>query len=114
MKARRPDAFGALADPTRRAILDLLRGDGPQTAGKISARFPEMSRAAVSKHLGILRRAKLVRARPRGREMVYRLEVGPLAQVFGSWIAQFLPVMEDSLHALKERAEAPTTEPPAA
>lgn len=72
MKARAPDAFAAVADPTRREILGLLRDRGLLTAGEIAAEFP-VSRAAVSKHLGVLLRAKLVRARARGREMDYRL-----------------------------------------
>jgi DNA-binding transcriptional ArsR family regulator len=64
-----------------------------------------MSRAAVSKHLGILRRAKLVRSRARGREVVYRLDTGPLNELYGGWLASFLPVLEDSLRALKARSE---------
>ena len=94
-----------MADPTRREILELLRDRGVLTAGELAAEFP-VSRAAVSKHLGILRRAKLVRARARGREMDYRLAPAPLAEVYGRWLATFVPVMEESLAALKERAEA--------
>ncbi len=105
MKARAPDPFAALADPTRRAILELLRDEGPRTAGDIAERFPTMSRPAVSKHLGILKRAKLVRSRASGREVRYRLETAPLAEMYGVWLAAFLPVMEDSLEALKRRAE---------
>ncbi len=105
MKARGADPFAAVADPTRRAILELLRDEGPRTAGAIGAAFPSMSRAAVSKHLGILRRARLVRAQARGREMVYRLDSGPLVAMYGQWLAPFLPVLEDSLAQLKERAE---------
>jgi DNA-binding transcriptional ArsR family regulator len=104
LKARRPDAFAACADPTRRQILELLRDRDVLTAGEIAAEFP-VSRAAVSKHLGVLRRAKLVRARARGREMDYRLTPEPLAEVYGRWLAEFLPVMEASLAELKRRAE---------
>ena len=105
MKARPPDAFAAVADPTRREILELLRDRGVLTAGDIATNFP-VSRAAVSKHLGILRKAKLVRARARGREVDYRLSAAPLADVYGGWLATFLPVMEDSLRELKRRAES--------
>lgn len=104
MKARPPDAFSAVADPTRREILGILRDEGVLTAGEIAARFP-VSRAAVSKHLGVLRRAKLVRSRARGREVDYRLSTAPLAEVYAEWIATFLPTMEESLLRLKERAE---------
>jgi DNA-binding transcriptional ArsR family regulator len=53
--------FSALADPTRRAVLDLLR-QGSQPAGRIAQAFP-VSRPAISKHLRLLRRAKLVQER---------------------------------------------------
>jgi DNA-binding transcriptional ArsR family regulator len=106
LKARGKDTFAAVADPTRRSILDALRDEGPLTSGELASRFPAISRAAVSKHLGILRRAKLVRSRARGREAVYRLEAGPLAELYGGWLATFLPVMEDSLAELKRRAES--------
>jgi hypothetical protein len=46
-----------------------------------------------------------VRSRARGREVVYRLEAAPLAELYGGWLARFLPVMEDSLDALKDRVE---------
>jgi DNA-binding transcriptional ArsR family regulator len=106
LKARPPDPFAALADPTRRAILEALRDEGVLSAGDIAARFPAISRPAVSKHVGILRRAKLVRGRVRGREMRYRLDAAPLAEVYRGWLATFVPVMEDSLRELKRRAEA--------
>ena len=105
MKSRSADPFAAVADPTRRGILELLRDEGPRTAGALGAAFPTMSRAAVSKHLGVLRRARLVRAQARGREIVYRLDSGPLVTMYGEWLASFLPVLEDSLPLLKERAE---------
>jgi DNA-binding transcriptional ArsR family regulator len=106
LKARANDAFAAVADPTRRAILEVLRDTETLSAGEIAARFPKISRAAVSKHLGVLRRAKLVRARETGREVHYRLEAAPLADVYRGWLATFVPVMEDSLRALKRRAES--------
>lgn len=67
----------ALADPTRRAIVRMLR-DGTATAGAIAAAFP-VSRPAVSRHLRVLRAAGLVRDRVRGREREYRIELAPLA-----------------------------------
>ena len=102
---KRRDAFGALADPTRRSILDLLRGEPTLTAGEIAARFPRVSRAAVSKHLRVLREARLVRARERGREWHYSLDARPLAEVYRDWLESFAPYFEESLGRLKRRVE---------
>jgi DNA-binding transcriptional ArsR family regulator len=77
---------GAIADSVRREILVLLRRE-PMTAGAIAARFP-ISRPAVSRHLRVLREAGLVVDAADGRERVYRLDVGPLAEV-DAWLAPF-------------------------
>jgi DNA-binding transcriptional ArsR family regulator len=82
----RVDPFDAIADETRRRILDLLHRRSLR-AGEIARRFPEISRPAVAKHLGILRRAELVRARRVGREVRYSLNTAPLAEVQG-WLRQ--------------------------
>ena len=103
--SKRRDAFGALADPTRRSILDLLRGQPSLTAGEIAARFPRVSRASVSKHLRVLREARLVRARERGREWHYSLDAAPLATVYREWLESFTPYFEESLGRLKRRVE---------
>ena len=109
MKPRRPDAFTALADPTRRAILELLRDEGTLAAGEIAARFPELSRAAVSKHVGVLKRSGVVRSRARGRETHYRLERAPLTAMYEEWLSTFVTPFERSLEALKERVESDET-----
>jgi DNA-binding transcriptional ArsR family regulator len=72
--------FRALADGTRRSILELL-SEQPRGVGELAERFPEMSRPAVSKHLRILREAGLVRETKQGRERIYRLEAGALTRV---------------------------------
>ena len=64
-------AFRALADPTRRKILKLLR-DGPRTSGEIADRFPT-SWATISRHLGILREAGLVSTERDGQSIIYEL-----------------------------------------
>lgn len=79
-------ALRAIGDPVRRDILGMLR-DGPLTAGAIAARFA-ISRPAVSRHLRVLRESGLVVAEARGRERVYRLDVGPLAEL-DAWLARF-------------------------
>ena len=105
MSSKTIDSFGALADPTRRSILELLKERTHLTAGEVANRYPHMSRAAVSKHLGVLRRARLVRARSRGREMHYRLEPTSLIEV-SDWLTSFAPYWEQSLKRLKRQVEA--------
>jgi ArsR family transcriptional regulator len=66
-----PDAFRALADPTRREILRLLR-DGPKTSGEIAEYFPS-SWPTVSRHLAVLRDAGLILSERNGQQIVYEL-----------------------------------------
>src|SRR5258707_13323158 len=95
--------FQALADPTRRAVLDLLRR-GSQPAGHIAGAFP-VSRPAISKHLRLLRRAHLVREHREGRHRVYRLNPEPLRAV-DSWIEHYRVFWTNSLNNLKAFVEA--------
>jgi DNA-binding transcriptional ArsR family regulator len=95
--------FQALADPTRRAVLDLLRR-GSQPAGQIAGAFP-VSRPAISKHLRLLRRAHLVREHREGRHRVYELNPEPLRAV-DSWLNQYRSFWSASLTSLKAFVEA--------
>src|SRR5215469_12449895 len=95
--------FQALADPTRRAVLDLLRR-GSQPAGQIAGAFP-VSRPAISKHLRLLRRAHLVREHREGRHRVYQLNPEPLRAV-DNWIEQYRVFWTNSLNNLKAFVEA--------
>ena len=95
--------FTALADPTRRAVLDLLR-QGSQPAGRIASAFP-VSRPAISKHLRILRRAHLVEQRREGRHRFYQLNPDPLKTV-DSWLEQYRTFWSASLSNLKTFVEA--------
>jgi DNA-binding transcriptional ArsR family regulator len=95
--------FQALADPTRRAVLDLLRR-GSQPAGQIASAFP-VSRPAISKHLRLLRRAHLVREHREGRHRVYQLNPEPLRAV-DTWIEQYRVFWANSLNSLKAFVEA--------
>ncbi len=70
--------FKALADPTRREILKLLR-EGERTAGEITEAFP-LARSTLSQHLGVLRSAGLVEVEARGNERVYRLATSVLEE----------------------------------
>jgi DNA-binding transcriptional ArsR family regulator len=70
--------FRTLADPTRRAIFERLCRDGEQTVGALTARA-KVSQPAVSKHLGVLKQAGLVRDRHEGRQTHYRAQLDALA-----------------------------------
>jgi len=98
-----PEAtFSALADPTRRAVLDLLR-KGRQPAGQIAQAFP-ISRPAISKHLRLLRRAHLVNEHREGRNRFYHLNPEPL-RVVDSWLEQYRSFWSTSLANLKAFVE---------
>ena len=95
-------AFAALADPTRRAVLDLLRR-GRQPAGRIAEAFP-VSRPAISKHLRLLRRAHLVQERREGRHRVYQLNPAPLRAV-DAWLNHYRAFWQANLADLKTFVE---------
>jgi DNA-binding transcriptional ArsR family regulator len=99
------DPYFAFADATRRDILDQLREEGPATAGAIAARFPEITREAVSRHLRILREAGLLTSTQRGREQWYALDSARLQQLYAAFFGRFVELAESSLSALKERVE---------
>src|SRR5260370_32631163 len=87
--------FKTLADPTRRAIFERLIRDGEQTVGALTARAG-VSQPAVSKHLGVLKLAGLVRDRPEGRQTHYSAQLAALAplidwtsQMAGFWQSRF-------------------------
>ena len=91
-----PDVlFRTLADPTRRALFERLCREGEQTVGALTARAG-VSQPAVSKHLGVLKQAGLVRDRHAGRQTHYRAELGALAplidwtsEMTGFWQSRF-------------------------
>jgi DNA-binding transcriptional ArsR family regulator len=94
--------FEALADPTRRRVLELLV-DEELTAGEIASVFP-VSRPAVSRHLRVLREAGLVRARPDAQRRVYALDAAPLAEL-DQWLATYRRFWADHLDRLEEHLE---------
>lgn len=93
-----PDVFQAIADPTRRRLLDLLR-DGEQSAGGLARQFP-VSFAAISQHLGTLHAAGLVERRAEGRERIYRLAPARLGAVL-DWVAPYQAFWEGRLERLE-------------
>jgi len=99
-------AFSALADPTRRAVLDLLlRGGLP--AGQIAQAFP-VSRPAISKHLRVLRQAQLVRMHRFGRQRLFELNPGPLKTV-DLWLSRYRAFWQNELSSLRRFVEAAQT-----
>lgn len=95
----------ALADPTRRRLLDALRG-GPQTTGSLCARFPKLARVTVIKHLGILEEADLVVVQAKGRERWNHLNAVPIQQIHERWIGPFEAHWASALLGLKAHLEA--------
>jgi DNA-binding transcriptional ArsR family regulator len=99
---KRPDVYRAIADPTRRAILDRLRA-GPTPVNALAVDFHQ-SRPAISKHLRVLRQAALVTEQRSGRERLYQLKARPLQQV-ASWLEGYRAFWLDSLNNLKRYLE---------
>src|SRR5690242_20423455 len=101
--------FRALADPTRRSLLDeLFREDG-QTQGALEARLP-ISRFGVAKHLKVLEDAGLVVTRRRGREKLHFLNPVPIRLVHDRWVSKYAEPWVAGLSDLKQRLEEPTME----
>jgi DNA-binding transcriptional ArsR family regulator len=90
-------ALEALADPTRRTIVELL-AVGERSAGEIAAQF-ETSRPGVSRHLRVLREQGLVRAREEGRLRLYSLDPAPLEEL-DEWLARYRSFWTNRLDAL--------------
>ena len=90
-------SFAALADSTRRRIVEML-ARGPLSAGEIASRFT-MSPSAVSQHLKVLRTAKLVRSRVAAQQRIYELDTEGLAEI-ESWLDGVGPLWQKRLEAL--------------
>ena len=101
--------WAALADPTRRAILDLLR-ERPRTVGELTEHFPT-SRFAVRKHLNVLEAARLVLVRWHGRERWNHLNATPIHQVYERWVTPYRQLWAGRLSALKQHVEGDTKMP---
>jgi DNA-binding transcriptional ArsR family regulator len=101
-KARGQAIFRAIADPTRREILSLLR-QGPQAVGEIAANF-RTSRPAISKHLRLLKSAGLVVAHERGTANICELNAKPLATV-SEWLGDYEIFWKETLRGLKKHIE---------
>lgn len=98
--------FRALADPTRRALLDRLRDRNGQTLGELCAGL-EMARQSVSKHLAILEEAGVLTTQWRGREKVHHLDAAPINAVADRWLSRYDRDRAEALADLKTALEEP-------
>ena len=96
--------FKALADPTRRKLLDRLYAENGQTLGQLCERLA-MSRQAVTKHLRLLEEASLVAIVWRGREKLHYLNPVPINAIAERWIGKFERTRLQALSDLKNRLE---------
>jgi DNA-binding transcriptional ArsR family regulator len=97
--------FKALADPSRRKLLDLLFAGNGRTLGELCEHLA-MTRQAVTKHLDLLEAANLVATMRRGREKLHYLNPVPIHEIYERWIGKFERGRLQALHDLKQNLEA--------
>lgn len=101
------EVFKALADPTRRQLLDALREEDGQTLTSLERRLP-MSRFGVMKHLKVLEEAGLVVTRKQGREKLHHLNAVPIQQIHDRWVSKFAQPWTAALVEIKQQLEEPS------
>ncbi|MEL7471709.1 MAG: metalloregulator ArsR/SmtB family transcription factor [Planctomycetota bacterium] len=101
--------FKALADPTRREILDLLRS-ARRTTGELSRAFPELTRFAVMKHLRVLESAGLVTTAKDGRQKWNTINAVPLRRLYERWVSRYADLWATGLTRLQDLVEHATEE----
>lgn len=94
----------ALSDPTRRAILDLLR-ERPRTTTEIVDSFTNLTRFGVMKHIEVLRSAGLINTREEGRQRVNSLNAVPIRRIYERWVSRYEECWADKLLRLKDDLE---------
>ena len=99
------DPYTAIADPTRREILDLLEQNSLVAAGEIAAHFNGLSRPAISRHLRILRECGVITALRSGKQQNYSLIRKPINDIREGWLAKFGDAQSNSLASLRMLAE---------
>jgi uncharacterized protein YndB with AHSA1/START domain/DNA-binding transcriptional ArsR family regulator len=100
-------AFRALADPSRRLLLDRLFERDGQTLGELTAHLPDMTRFGVMRHLGVLEDAGLISTRKEGREKRHFLNPVPIRRIHDRWISKYAAPVIGTLSAIKNHLEAP-------
>jgi DNA-binding transcriptional ArsR family regulator len=98
------DVFRALADPSRRRLLDRLQARSGQTLGELCSEM-EMTRQAVTKHLAVLEAANLVATVRRGREKLHYLNPAPIQEIYDRWIGKYERHRVEALANLKQALE---------
>jgi DNA-binding transcriptional ArsR family regulator len=98
------EVFKALADPTRRGLLDALFERDGQTLSELESRLP-MTRFGVMKHLRVLEEAGLVKTRKRGREKLHFLNPVPIRLVHDRWVSKYAQPWTAALSGLKQDLE---------
>ncbi len=98
------DVFAAIADPTRRKLLDLLTVHS-RTAGELGAAFPRLTQPGVSRHLKVLRDAHLVNVSVNAQQRIYTLNAEGLADLY-EWVAKYQAMWPETLDALERYLDA--------
>lgn len=104
MKTR--DPYTAIADPTRREILNLLRDEKVAPAGAIAAHFSDVSRPGISRHLRVLKECGLVDVFRSGKTQNYMLNPEPINEMREGWLASFADMHVESLARLRKIVES--------
>ncbi|SNS66025.1 DNA-binding transcriptional regulator, ArsR family [Asanoa hainanensis] len=104
------DVFTALADPTRRALLDLLTS-GARPAGDLVAAFPALTQPAISRHLRVLRDVGLVDVRAEAQRRIYTLRPEALSEV-DAWLGRYREYWASHLDAIEAHLASPPGEKP--
>lgn len=98
------DAFTAVADPTRRQVLDLLHA-GERPAGELASAFPNVTQPAISRHLRVLREAGLVNVRSEQQRRVYSLRPEGFSEL-SAWVSKYREFWNTQLDALTQHLDA--------
>jgi DNA-binding transcriptional ArsR family regulator len=96
--------FKALADPSRRELLDRLHARNGQTLGELCEGL-DMARQSVTQHLGVLEEANLISVQRQGREKLHFFNAVPIHEIYTRWIHKFEPARLQALHDLKTKLE---------
>lgn len=97
------DVFEAIAEPSRRALLDVL-AEGERSAGELVASLPRLTQPAVSRHLRVLREVGLVEVRPDAQRRIYALRADGLVEI-DKWIGRYRRYWADHLDALERHLD---------
>lgn len=97
------DVFSAIAEPKRRQMLSIL-AQGELSAGELGQAFPQLTQPAVSRHLRVLREARLVEARPQRQTRIYSLRPDRLREL-DRWLSLYGPLLSHGLDSLEEHLD---------